>query len=263
MTGVPRFMYDGINALAAGIARQFPKASMIAYYIDGGFAWSQAERDLFPDAEHVQISTSASLKQGDVLDVEPYDATAAQAKAWIEARKAAGLFRPTIYCNLSTVPSVRADTGSLILGTDYDIWVADYDGSPVAPAMPGLPVASFAAKQYESTTGYDASAVYDPGWPHRKAPAPPVPSAPGGLSSTLLGVDLGWHAVTDPATGKPATRYRYQVATGIGTHPGTVCATAVVAGTSAQGVKLRGTGPWCMRVQAAGNGDWSPWTAVG
>jgi hypothetical protein len=259
----PRFMYDGINALAAGIARQFPQAAMVAYYIDGNFAWSQAQRDLFPDAEHVQISTIASLKQGDVLDVEPWDATPGQAKGWIEARKAAGLFRPTIYCNLSTVASVRADTGSLILNKDYDIWVAHYDGSPVADPVPGLPAASFAAKQYESTTGYDASAVYDGGWPHRKAPAPALPPAPGGLSATLLGVDLKWAPVKDPATGKDAAHYRYQVAEGISTHPGIVVATAVVEATSAKGVKLRGTGPWCWRVQAGGNGHWSPWTAVG
>src|ERR1700731_2734793 len=189
-------MYDGINVLAAGIAREFPKAAMVAGYINGPFAWSQADWNLFPDADHVTISITAGANAGDVLDVESGDATPDQTAGWIAMRKAAGLYRPTIYCSLDVVPAVRVGTGSYILDKDYDIWVAHYTGVP--HSEPGC-----AATQYESTANYDVSIVYDTAWPHRKAPAPPVPTgpaplpAPAGLSVTLHGqiADFGWAPV--------------------------------------------------------------------
>lgn len=190
-----RLMYDGINALAAGIARSFPDAVMVAGYVNGTYAWTQAEWDLFPRAQHVGISVTASASEGVVLDVENGDATPGQAEAWIRERKAAGVYRPTVYCSLATVPAVRAGTGAYVLGKDYDIWVADYDGSAAAPPVPGTPPASFAAKQYENTAAYDVSAVYDDGWPHLTPPVPAL-AAPAGfdVSATAM-VRFSWHAV--------------------------------------------------------------------
>lgn len=177
-TGV--LMLDGINALAAGIAREFPNAAKIAGYVNGTYAWSQAEWNLFPRADHVTISVTASADEGDVLDVETGDATPGQCEAWIALRKAAGLWRPSVYCNLSTVPAVRIGTGKWVLGTDYDLWIADWDGTTALP----YPLA--AAKQERSTTGYDLSIVYDRAWPHRKAPAPPSPApSPPALKAEL------------------------------------------------------------------------------
>ena len=247
----PRFMPDGINSLAAGIARQFPDAALVAGYIDGDYAWPQEAWDLFPHAVQVKISVNASLKQGDVLDVEPWDATAGQAAAWIEARKAAGLYRPTIYCSRDTIPSVRAATGSYVLGTDYDIWVADYTGSAhevIAPG-PGAEVAC-AATQYESTSAWDASVVYDPGWPHRDAPPPPLLPAPASMSATpWMFLDLGWAEV------KGAKGYAVQV------RLGDDVITIPEGGTSARTRNLK-PGAWEWRVQASG-GEWTPWKAVG
>jgi hypothetical protein len=177
-------MYDGINSLAAGIARAFPDAVKVAGYVNGIYAWSQAEWDLFPHADHVTISVTASANAGDVLDVETGDATPAEAAAWIRMRKAAGLFRPTVYCSLSVIPDVRRETGSLVLGVDYDIWVADYDDS----ASNVYPLA--VAKQYRSTAGWDASAVYDERWPHRKPPGTPVPPPPPAVAVWPAGVTL-------------------------------------------------------------------------
>jgi hypothetical protein len=173
-------MYDGINSLAAGISRQFPGAAKVAGYLNGIYAWSQAEWGLFPHADHVTISVTASANAGDVLDVETGDATPDQAHGWIAMRKAAGLYRPTIYCSRSVIPAVRAGTGSYVLGKDYDIWVADYDGS-AASVYPGT-----AAKQYLSTPGYDLSVVYDAGWPHRKPPGTPPPVAAPGWPAGLV-----------------------------------------------------------------------------
>ena len=173
-----RTMYDGINELAAGIARDFPAAQMIAGYLDGKYAWTQEEWRLFPAAQHVTIVVSADANAGDVLDVEPGNATASQVFGWVKMRRAAGLYRPTIYCSLSVVPAIRQATGAFILGRDYDLWVADWDGT----TQPDYPLA--VAKQYRNTAGYDVSAVFDDGWPHRAAPpsSPPPPAKPSILS---------------------------------------------------------------------------------
>lgn len=166
-------MYDGINVLAAGIHHDFPRVTKVAGYIDGRYRWTREEWDLFPHADHVHISVRAANDAGDVLDVEIGDATPEQTRGWIEKRKAAGLYRPTIYCSYSTVPAVRAATGSYVLSVDYDIWVAKYDGTKTAPPMvgPGNLAARFAAKQWKSTPRWDANAVYDTAWPHRHRPA--------------------------------------------------------------------------------------------
>jgi hypothetical protein len=159
------YMYDGINSLAAGIAREFPNATKVAGYENGVYAWTQAEWNLFPHADKVRISVTASANTGDVLDVEAGDAIPDQTHGWISMRKSAGLFRPTIYCSLDTVQAVRDGTREYILGKDYDIWVARYDGSPLNVYT------GTAAKQYAALTDYDVSVVYDTSWPYRKAAA--------------------------------------------------------------------------------------------
>lgn len=171
-----RTMYDGINADAAGIARDFPAAQMVAGYLTGQYAWTLAEWGLFPRAAHVTIVTQASVNAGDVLDVEQGDASPAETEGWIGLRKRSGLYRPTVYCSLSVVPAVRQGTGPYVLGRDYDLWVADWDGT-TAPVYP-LAV----AKQFKSTPGYDVSAVFNDGWPLRSAPVPPKP----GITSVLM-----------------------------------------------------------------------------
>lgn len=160
-------MYDGIDSDASAIARAFPHADIIAGYINGNYVWSQADWNLFPNATHVYISVTASADDGDILDVEAGDATPGETEGWIAKRKSSGYGRPTIYCNRSTIPAVREGTGGYILGRDYDIWVADWTGSPHEVTAPGTPSATCAATQYESGSYYDASTVYDPSWPHR------------------------------------------------------------------------------------------------
>lgn len=249
-------MYDGINSLAAGIARAFPNAAKVAGYVNGTYAWSQAEWGLFPHADHVTISVTAAANAGDVLDVETGDATPGQARGWIAMRKAAGLYRPTIYCSRSVIPAVRAGTGSYILGKDYDIWVAEYTGQPHEVTAPGLPAANCAATQYESTANYDVSMVYDLGWPHRRPPAPAGLPAPLGESGTphVTG-NLAWNPVTG------ATGYRWQVAMGTPPAVGAVFHEGIEAGTHALGVPAP-AGACCWRVQALPGGQWSSWRAL-
>jgi hypothetical protein len=253
-------MYDGINALAPGIAKSFPHAAKVAGYVNGHYAWSQAQWNLFPRADHVTISVTAAANAGDVLDVEAGDATPGQTPGWIGMRKAAGLYRPTIYCSRAVIPAVRAATGGYILGRDYDIWTADWTGAPHPVPAPGTPPATCAATQYESTASWDASVVYDAAWPHRKPPAPVPPGqlpAPAGISATLHGysVNLGWGAVPG-AAGYEVEVYHHNAA---GSY-GDIVLHQRVTGNHVAGLALPGGGQYQARVRAKDpDGAWTGW----
>lgn len=175
-------MFDGIAGDAAAIHAAFPNAPMVGGYVDGNFEWTQEDWDLFPNAKHVRISAipgSANALTADVADCETGDYTAEEAASWARAKKAAGYDRPTIYCNLSTAPEVRAATGNMILGQDYDMWAADPTGTPHKVTFSDGRSAS--VTQFKFATFYDASESYDSGWPHRTKsdPAPPPPDNDG------------------------------------------------------------------------------------
>lgn len=177
-----RTMYDGINTDASVIRRLAKPGDGIAYYIDGMFAWSQALINLFPDLWHVTITVLGN--PADVGDCETGDMTPDGLARWIVDRKAAGYWRPTGYRSLSLMGDIRQSTGKLVMGIDWDAWVADYDNS-MSNVYPGA-----ALKQFRSTANYDQSEVYDAGWPHRVKPqpvpvGPPVHGARWGAGVTL------------------------------------------------------------------------------
>ena len=150
-------MYDSITA--SDIPRS---AAIVAGYIDHPlYTWKASDWALFPNAVKVRIAINASTNAGDVLDVERYDATPDQAPGWIRMRQASGLSTPTIYCNYSSWPAVKAACA----GLQYDAWIADYDNNPTI--YPGA-----CAHQYinEPLSGghYDLSSCADY-WP-RLAP---------------------------------------------------------------------------------------------
>lgn len=170
-------MYDSIGSNALWVRQYIWKpGNLIGYYIAGNsFIWTDAEKRLFPPDSLVSITLTASFLGADVLDVEPGGASPSQCHDWIAGKKAQGYYRPTIYCSLANVPAVRAGTGAFILGKDYDLWVAKWDGNST------LPYPSAIAKQETDAGPYDVSVVYDPAWPHRKAtvtPPPPPPPPP-------------------------------------------------------------------------------------
>src|ERR1700751_493260 len=167
-------MYDGINSDASTIAQKFPNAAMVAGYINGNFAWTQAEWNLFPRANHVTISVTASADAGAGLDAAAGDATPAQTAGWIARRKASGYYRPSIYCSRSVIPAVRQGTGSYILGRDYDIWAAYWTGSPHQGAPP-------AATRYETPTTSAGPPLRAPAWPPRPAPGRTPPAEPANV----------------------------------------------------------------------------------
>lgn len=258
---VPSFGYDGINSDALQIFKNTTNPGWVAGYVDGFYTWTQAEWDLFgPGTERVTIAVTASFDGGDVLDVENGDATPGQTEGWITMRKAAGLYRPTIYCSASVVPSVRIGTGKWILNQDYDLWVADWVGHAFQYRCADGKLA--AATQYASGSWADFDVAYDPDWPHRKAPAPapppppppaPTPSpvfpVPGGRKAGPSSIVLSWNAVAD------APSYHVQVE-GIG---GKVLYDFVdVVGTSVTVGNMTPGAEYQWRVSVSGpNGPWS------
>jgi Putative peptidoglycan binding domain len=175
-----RVMHDGINTDAASIAKIIKPGDLVAYYIDGRYAWTPEERAMFPNNEHITITVLGN--PADVADCETGDLTPEEAAAWIERQRARGYFRPSVYRSLSLMQDIRNATGPLIMGKDWDSWVADYDDS-TSNVYPGA-----AAKQYRNESIQDLSEVYDDGWPHRSAPTTPVPVSvqhpkwPGGVT---------------------------------------------------------------------------------
>lgn len=170
-------MYDAVNvnAIPAG-------ATLVAGYVDGRYQTIPALRARFPAATIVEITVTG--KPGvRVCDCETGDLTPRSAAGWARRELAAGR-RPTIYCNTSTWPAVRAALGDRAGRVDW--WVAHYDNSPAIPA-------GAVAKQYKNGS-YDTSATV-PGWPTAQ-PAPiPAPVLPPPVAAYKVG-DLMLHPVT-------------------------------------------------------------------
>ncbi|MET9001008.1 hypothetical protein [Amycolatopsis sp. Hca4] len=149
-----RTMYDAVTA-----AHIPATAAMVAGYIDRIklAPWTDADWARFPNAVKVQIVKKATTNAGHVLDVEPGDATPAQAPGWVRMRRAAGA-DPTIYCNTATWPAVRSAFRSAGVAEPH-YWIARFDGDPAIPA-------GAVAKQYRANVapGYDISSVADH-WP--------------------------------------------------------------------------------------------------
>jgi hypothetical protein len=138
-------MYDGVTASNLPMDGQ-----LVAGYVDGQYAWKQADWNRFPDATKVRIAVFPWTNDGDVLDCEPGDATPAQCPAWIRMRQAAGLARPTIYCSKSAMAAVQ----NACAGLDYDLWIEDWTGVPHL-------VDGSVATQYAARGTYDVSLVND------------------------------------------------------------------------------------------------------
>lgn len=147
-----RTMFDSVNP------EHIPAdAAMVAGYIQGPYAWSAAGWARFPHAVKVQIATVVEPVAGHVLDVERGDASPALAVSWVLQRRAAGV-DPSVYCNASTWPVVRAAFAAHRVAEPH-WWIAAYNGSATVPA-------GAVAHQYvdDRAAGHDISAVLDY-WP--------------------------------------------------------------------------------------------------
>lgn len=162
-----RTMYDSVTPAAIPST-----ATMVAGYVDGLYANVNAMRSRFPKAKLVEIAVSSHTDAGQVLDVETGDATPTGAVSWVQMRRRAGA-DPTVYCNSSVWPSVRAAFSAAKVSQPH-YWVANWDGNPTIPA-------GAVAKQYKDSKmvghNYDVSVVADY-WPGVDVPvANPQPPA--------------------------------------------------------------------------------------
>lgn len=160
-----RTMYDGVDA-----TRLPTTAQMVAGYVDGLYKWSDANWARFPRSVKVRIAVFSQTNDGQVLDVEPGNATPAQSVDWVLMRRRAGV-DPTVYMNTSTWPTVRSAFQARGVAEPH-YWVAQYDGVASIPA-------GAIGKQYvnDEANGWDLSVIADhwPGIDPNPAPHPPTP----------------------------------------------------------------------------------------
>lgn len=177
-----RAMYDSVNA-----ARLPADAKLVACYVDGHYANEAAVRARCPHATVVTI-TVLGHSDANVIDCEAGDATPDQAAAWAKAQIGKGK-HPTIYCNLSTWPSVQqAVKAAGVPAGSVSYWVAHYDAK--AEMIPGA-----VAKQYQERTDqnldYSIAADYwpgvDPAPVAAEAVAPPRPTGPSTFTTLRRG----------------------------------------------------------------------------
>lgn len=158
-------MYDSVTAADIPASAQ-----MVAGYINGRYAWSQADWDRFPNAIKLRISVFAS-EPADVLDVEPGDADVTQAPAWIQLCQANGIAKPIIYCSVSNLAQIT----SLCAGLTYRVWTAHYTGQP--HITPGADMTQYTDPTYGSGGHWDLTAVSD-AWLAEWQADHPVATAP-------------------------------------------------------------------------------------
>lgn len=153
-----RVMYDctDINDLPSSYVQP---GILLAGYVNGGYRTYQPLKDRYPHNAVVSIDVLNHPGAGQVLDIETGDATPDEAPAWFDRSKALGVVRPTLYCNSSTFPEVRA----YMADRKADYWVAEY-GPKLTVSDPGI-VAWQKQDHGPNGENIDISDVFDPYWP--------------------------------------------------------------------------------------------------
>lgn len=130
---LPRVMFDDTSVdLIPRLARA------VAGYTGGSWPTFSTLLACFPHARKVSIAIN-SIGRGRILDVEPGDATAAEAWAWWESHPDAKGFY-TSQSNLGALVNALAAHG--LVPKDYALWSAHYDGTRhiCGPKTCGAPV---------------------------------------------------------------------------------------------------------------------------
>jgi hypothetical protein len=171
-----REMQDGINSDAAGMDHSI---ALVAFYIDGIYAWTASEIALFPRSVHVRIAVHWTTRDGHVIDCETGDATPAQAAAWAHQRRLDGYAWPTVYCSVSAQAAVIAAFQAIHEPMPL-WWLAHYDNVDVLPA-------GAIAKQYADPGPLDRSVVADY-WPGVDSGGPIMAVDPADVTAIADGV---------------------------------------------------------------------------
>lgn len=235
-------MYDDVTvSLAPSSAVAF------AYYVNGRYANYNAAKTHMPNAKFLGISVTASYTGSDAhaLDVEPGDATNAQAVTWTKAKIAQKVI-PVLYTSAANAQAlINLLDSNGVKRDQYWLWTAHYSGvqhmcSNKAGGC-GYPVAD--ATQWTDKSGgksldesyvSDAMAanVLDIG----AAPAadkPGIPTDGGTKDITATTATATYTGVTG------GVKYFIQVTEG-GTVTGKVVFQVTVGGSSGSGVPLTG-----------------------
>lgn len=136
----------------------------VLVYVDGKYAWTDADKALFPGAVKVYCAVLPDTNDGSVCDVETGALRPEDAVSWVKMRRTSLTNRlghpATVYCSASSWISLRqAFVNAKVTEPEY--LIAQWDGHPCIP--PGA-----VGKQYLSTPGYDL-AVVEEDWLHAHA----------------------------------------------------------------------------------------------
>lgn len=138
LLGHQETMYDSVDAY------KIPSgAAMVAGYIDGKYAWSDAEWNLFPNARKLRI-TVTGVDGADVVDVEKGDVSNGGVVGWVTRNPG-----KLVYTSAFNVQAVKSALGTL----SYQLWVADWTNEP--HLYPGSVITQWTS----SPAGYDVSEV--------------------------------------------------------------------------------------------------------
>lgn len=123
----PLEMYDDVNVSLIPVTAQ-----AVAGYVDGRWPTYAQLAAKFPHAQHLVSIAVFAKDNADALDVEPGDATVAQAAGWVKRQKVRGLKHAIVYTSLSQAQTLvnALSSQGLSLGVDYLLWTAHYNGSP-------------------------------------------------------------------------------------------------------------------------------------
>lgn len=125
--GPPIAMFDDVNVSLLPI-----NAKAYAAYVDGHWPNYALVVKNHPHAQHVVSIAVLAKDDADALDVEPGDATIAQAAAWVKRQHAKGHRTPIVYTSLAWGEQLIAALAKagLHYGVDYLWWSAHYTGHP-------------------------------------------------------------------------------------------------------------------------------------
>jgi hypothetical protein len=126
LTATPSALADGgsemmYDASVTNISHIPSNAQLVA----GGDAWTQADFNEFPNAEHVTISCTSNDYSKLVVDFESKCVfTKAALVSWIQNHQALGEGPGTVYTWYGNISTVESD----LQGYNYYLWVADQTG---------------------------------------------------------------------------------------------------------------------------------------
>lgn len=100
----------------------------VAGYVGGRWPTYEPLVWRFPHALHLSIAVGSG-EDAECLDIEPGDATVADAPQWVRRQHARGITRPVVYCSLSSAAGLIGTLANAGLArSTVRLWIAHYTG---------------------------------------------------------------------------------------------------------------------------------------